>query len=360
MNATDEYFDKMRKKIEASLIAALPPVSNDKGSSEKDTGKDIALPCREAIFSGGKRWRPMILMMFAVLRKGVFDLQDREVGLEFLPFLNVDDAFNLCPLVEFPHNASLIHDDIEDGAVSRRGRPCVHITYGVDVALNAASWLYFKATDCIENAPLDDSAKYTLYTAYTAAIRTLHEGQALDIAWHKAEGFFPTVQQYTSMTAMKTGSLSSLAAMIGSIISNVDKRDLMLFHKAAMTLGTAFQALDDARDIMGGIPGKDKGDDIVEGKKSLPVLLHLQNRPEDKDKITSLFQKAKAEGIKSDAVQECITLLTDSGAAEAAYERGRRLGKNAIEGLPTEEMRIFARNLLGIEETALPTEDSHA
>ena len=73
-----------------------------------------------------------------------------------------------------------------------------------------------------------------------------------------------------------------------------------------------------------GNPGKKRGDDIVEGKKSLPVLLHIQQTPRDVQKIAALFARAAQEGIDSPAVEECIALLHSKDAITQAMERGRQ------------------------------------
>lgn len=333
MDNKDMYgltFDKMRQKIEAALNDALPA---DDAAGE---------PCRALLLSGGKRWRPLLFVLCAkskwlstaeqstaapcnaaIFANGEKDLPSmKETNAAVKVHLFEDDIYRLTPLVEFPHTASLIHDDIEDSASARRGKPCAHITYGVDAAINAASYLYFKAAECIDSAPIDDAAKCRLYGMYTDALRKLHKGQALDINWHKKKSVFPTVEQYYSMTAMKTGALASLAAGGGALAGGADNESITKIEQAAVKLGIGFQAVDDALDIEEGNPGKERGDDIVEGKKSLPVLLHLQNNPSDKEKITALFEKAHKEGITSSAVAEGLLMLNNSGAAHTAHEMG--------------------------------------
>lgn len=316
-------FDDMRKKIEDALRAALPV--------EDTTGE----PCRALLLSGGKRWRPLLLVLCANVHKRATDI------------LTEDDIYRLCPVVEFAHTASLIHDDIEDGSATRRGRPCAHITYGLDTAVNAASYLYFLAAKCIDTAPFADDVKCHLYAMYMDVLRKAHEGQALDIAWHKKSGFFPAVAEYTRMTSLKTGAIASLAARVGAAAGGCAKEEEERLGNAAVTLGVGFQALDDARNIEEGNPGKDKGDDIVEGKKSLPVLLHLAEHPADKERIQKLFKQAAEEGVQSSAVKECVDMLNKSGAARAAREHGRQLVEQARKEMATSELSAFIDELLG-------------
>ena len=86
-----------------------------------------------------------------------------KTGKEGSPALTEEQTYSITPLVEFVHTASLIHDDIEDNADLRRGKPAAHITYGLDTALNAGSWLYFEAPVCLETAKLTPEQKLAFY-----------------------------------------------------------------------------------------------------------------------------------------------------------------------------------------------------
>jgi len=97
--------------------------------------------------------------------------------------------------------------------------------------------------------------------------------------------------------------------------------------KTAAEIGEAFQILDDVQNLTTGNPGKKRGDDIVEGKKSLPVLLHIESHPEDKARIAGYFAEAQKDGIDSPAVEACISLIERSGAVEKAFEKGKTLVK---------------------------------
>ena len=264
---------------------------------------------------GGKRWRPLLMIL----------------TYEFVKKMNApyaldeDIVYSLTPLVEFVHTASLIHDDIEDGADLRRGHSAAHIKYGVDVALNAGSWLYFEAPVCIDKAPVSDSVKNYFYKLYTNELRRLHLGQAMDIYWHRTPDFFPTVEEYKAMVRCKTGTLASLAAQIGAIAGGADINDAREIGDIAANIGIGFQIIDDVINLKTGNVGKKRGDDIVEGKKSLPVLMHVENNPSDKDDIAAFMQIARRDGIESPAVEDCIKLLESKGAIDKAAEYGVEL-----------------------------------
>lgn len=309
-----------KQKIELILQRELPDVPSAVWLEENFGALDcmeqkhlcnLLEPTRSLVQQGGKRWRPLLLVLCAKMAT----LDERKI----------ENAFRLTPLLEFVHTASLIHDDIEDRATERRGKPCAYISYGLDVALNAGSWLYFKAASCINSIEADDVQKKLFYDLYAEELRRLHLGQAMDIAWHNANDFFPSVKEYSQMVRCKTGTLSCLAAKIGFMAGGAEMRTIERAGIIAAQIGEGFQVLDDVQNLTSGNPGKKRGDDIVEGKKSLPVLICVENFPDAKDKISSLFERAKVEGIESPAVEDAIKILENSGAIKNAFDYGSEL-----------------------------------
>jgi octaprenyl-diphosphate synthase len=263
----------------------------------------LTSPCRNLLLLGGKRWRPLFLVLCAEMVQNNTD--------STLPY-------QLTPLVEFVHTASLIHDDIEDSADTRRGQPATHITYGLDTAINAGSWLYFQAFGAISKLPLKAELKNLLFETTATELRRLHLGQAMDIEWHNHNTKVPSSQEYLAMVRMKTGTLASLAGKIGIIGGGGTKDQADRLGIIAADIGVGFQILDDIINLTTGNVGKKRGDDIVEGKKSLPILLHLQENPNDFDIIMSCFSRARKEGIESPAVEECILLIEKGNALSKA------------------------------------------
>ena len=316
-------YKKRLEKIEEALNAALPARPDDAwlratfgalpSGADAEAACALIEPCRALLLRGGKRWRPLLLVLSCELAGS-----------------SAEAAYPLTPAVEFSHTASLIHDDIEDAADERRGAPCVHITYGVDAAINAASWLYFNAQSCIAKYEAAPGLKARLFAALNRELRRLHLGQAMDIAWHRDAAFVPSRSQYEAMIRLKTGTLASLAAEIGCTAGGADEEEAAALKQIAADAGAAFQILDDVKNLTSGIPGKRRGDDIVEGKKSLPVVIHARNGGKS---LAALFEEARAGGISSPAVEEAIAALEGSGAIRAAEEYGRGLAASCIESV---------------------------
>lgn len=322
----DKDFSNRLAKIEAVLNTALPSSysqnwKNESFANLSQSVKDfhlngLAVPCRNLLTLGGKRWRPLLLILCAELT-AEHTTQDENEKAKLL-----ENAYHITPLIEFVHTASLIHDDIEDNADVRRGKPAAHITYGIDTAINAAAWLYFEAPVCINTLSTNSDIKLRLYNLYTQELRRLHLGQAMDIEWHRTPELIPTIEEYKVMVQCKTGTLASLAAQLGILAAGGTEEKASMAGKIAAQIGMGFQVLDDIQNLTTGNPGKLRGDDIVEGKKSLPVLLHIQKNPKDKDTITGYMTSARQNGIKSPAVEKCIELLQKSGALQEAYNEG--------------------------------------
>ena len=328
--AMNKKLTLLQEKIELALSKALPDDYDIKWQNASFSSlpdaitrnqtfiKKLAAPDIDLIRLGGKRWRPLFLMLCYDMAKKM-DEQNADRAL------TQKQALSLAPLVEFVHTASLIHDDIEDSADLRRGKPAAHIKYGIDHALNSASWLYFEAPVCLETAKLTPEQKLAFYKLYTNELRRLHLGQAMDIYWHKEKDIFPTTQEYQAMVQNKTGTLASLAAQVGFIAGGATPQQAAAYGKTAAQIGIGFQIIDDVINLTKGNPGKKRGDDIVEGKKSLPVLLHIQEHPRDKKKISALMAQAEKEGINSSAVEECIALLNKSDCIQKAALLGKDL-----------------------------------
>jgi len=310
--------ERLKEKIEASedrLQQVIPKIVGD-GWARKQSGHDlnsispelwqrISEPARDLLDRGGKRWRPLFMLLCAEMY-GEWRL-----------------ALPLTPMVEIAHNGSLIVDDIEDSAVQRRGGEAQHIKFGMDQALNAGNLMYFLAARTIDAASFSEEQKLLLHRCYVEDMVRLHLGQGLDILWHTDHENIPSEEQYREMCHLKTGSLSRLAARAGVIAVGGDKQIASRLGNIAEDFGACFQIIDDVKNLGEGVPGKQRGDDIIEGKKSLPVILYLNRYPEARSRIRDFFRIAGGDESEAawNAVDELITLITPSGCLEEAQQR---------------------------------------
>jgi len=316
----DQEYTQRIEKIEAELVRWLPAKLETWAGRPgwaadvfPGCGKDVnalALdtlldPLKDILSRGGKRWRPLLMTLVCEALGGG------------------DCAIALSPLVEFCHNASLIHDDIEDESDKRRGKPAIHKIYGVDTAINSGTFLYFLSSACIEACAPE--SRGDIYRLWAECMRRLHLGQATDIFWHRNISFVPGIDEYYVMCSMKTGSLARFSAELGAYTAGAGGEAARQLGEAAEKLGIGFQILDDVKNLTTGIPGKNRGDDIVEGKKSLPVLLYLNNYPENRERVFGNFRAARAKGVTAPEVEDLIEILSSSGVLAEAEEKGHAL-----------------------------------
>lgn len=311
----NDEFKQRLEKIEGALRTAFLPDVPESAAGQNPIAL-LSAPCASLVSGGGKRWRPLLAVLAYQLAGG-----------------SGDDIYTLAPLIEGIHTASLIHDDIEDNSELRRGKPAAHVAYGLDSALNSGSWLYFRALQSIEGYHAPADIKLDLYTAALTHIRALHEGQALDIHWHRTAGFFPSRQDYERMIRLKTGALAALAAYTGMRAAGKEHEESKSFAALFAEAGVGFQILDDAKNISTGNAGKKRGDDIVEGKKSMPAILHIEKHPEDAASLTAYFEQARREGIDSPAIEKAIALLSSSDSIADAEAQGKKTIDLALEQL---------------------------
>jgi len=349
----DTQYTRRFQKIEAVLDAWLPKTPDSPWIEKTFNSQEAAFaiggfispelvlsltrPARDLLDRGGKRWRPLLMLLIAESLAG-------EGGAHV--------ALPLTPLVEFPHNASLIHDDIEDNSDERRGKPALHILYGTDTAINGGAFMYFLPLACLsswardkKSGSISERLVNRIWSVWASHMRALHMGQAMDIAWHRDFDSLPGLDEYDLMCRLKTGSLARMAAILGVFCSGTSlsfsneylpaefgprkpgpEIDALhnladIFGAAAEKLGVGFQILDDVKNLDTGVPGKKRGDDIVEGKKSLPVLLYLHRYPDKRMFVTRCFTAAKVSGISAPEVEEFIGVLERAGVLEEAREK---------------------------------------
>ncbi len=283
----------------------------------------VIRPMWDLLGRGGKRWRPFLM-----------NLCYEVVGGEE----NID---RFLPIVEVIHNGTLIIDDIEDSSDCRRGAPCIHKIYGDDIAINAGNAMYYLPMLSVIKSNLDLKTKVKIYEIVSEEMIKLSFGQGMDIFWHKG-GSMPSEDEYLQMCAFKTGTLARMAAKLGAILAlgghdsgepgGASDDVVNALGEFAESLGVAFQIQDDILNIVAEDSlGKDFGDDISEGKRSLLVICALDVLVGNEAKILVdiLDSKTKDKVL----IGKAINILKDSGAVEYSSKVARDLIVDAWEKL---------------------------
>jgi octaprenyl-diphosphate synthase len=135
------------------------------------------------------------------------------------------------------------------------------------------------------------------------------------------------------MCRLKTGVLARLSAVLGALVADAGRDSAARLGRTAEDLGVGFQIMDDVKNLTTGNPGKKRGDDIVEGKKSLPIILYLRKHPKRIEFVTRCFSTARAGGTAVGEVEELIGELEAAGAIDAAKEQGKALVDGAVQAI---------------------------
>lgn len=220
--------------------------------------------------SGGKRLRPVFLALSAKMcgYKG-----------ENIPAMSA--------VIEYIHTATLLHDDIIDGAKYRRKRPTANSLYGNDIAVLCGDFLYSRSYITLT----EYGAKQVQMILSSAAL-TMSEGEVIQLL--KTGDINLTFDDYIQIITRKTAVLFSAACEIGGRLAEVSEEKIKALKDFGYYLGLGFQMTDDILDYMGNpeITGKKNGTDLFEGKLTLPVIKTLEKADEnEKSIITEIFKK---------------------------------------------------------------------
>ena len=250
----------------------------------------------------------------------IWDMLDREakggVQLFFLLICEAlgkdsDYCLDFAIIPEVIHNGTLVIDDIEDSSEVRRGKPCPHKVFGLDVSVNAGNAMYYLPLLPLmalkEN--LTAERQRDVYEIYVQEMINLSMGQAMDIAWHKGAANADSLSEddYLQMCAYKTGTLARMAAKMAAVLAGANKPLVEKLGLFAESIGVAFQMQDDILDVTSTEFGKKKGgvgQDITEGKRSLIVIYTLKkaNSVDKKRLIEILNMHTGSQTLRDEAI----------------------------------------------------------
>lgn len=213
----------------------------------------------------------------------------------------LDAAIQTAVSIELMHNAMLIHDDIEDESDERRGKPTMHMSEGVPIAINVGDML-----SMLSMKPLLDNRR-TLGTSLSLRIleetermaRESAEGQALELGWRRDNVNDVVESDYLEMVLKKTCWLATIhPCRVGALIGSGGMLDVDRFIRFGFFLGAAFQIQDDLLNLVGDGTsyGKEIGGDILEGKRTLMLIrLFEQSTPAERARLSAMLGQPRAE-----------------------------------------------------------------
>jgi len=248
------------------------------------------------------------------------------------------DALLTAACVELFQHWILIHDDIEDGSELRRGRPSLHLKYGEPLALNAGDALHARMWGALalNKENLGSEKTVRIMEEFSRMVNETTEGQHMELEWVAHKRWDLTESDYHEMCAKKTSWYTTAGpCRLGAIVAGAPEGVLEKLKDFGLKLGIAFQIQDDALNLVGDQQkyGKEKSDDILEGKRTL-ILIHLMGRigPEDSKKLITIMNKERTEKTPED-VSYVLSLIEKHDAVGYARKRAVELMKEAIEVL---------------------------
>ncbi|MBN8452968.1 polyprenyl synthetase family protein [Accumulibacter sp.] len=280
---------------------------------------DVALVRQVAeyiVHSGGKRLRPALVLLAA----GALDYRGTH-------------HHQLAAVIEFIHTATLLHDDVVDASNLRRGRQTANALFGNSASVLVGDFLYSRAFQMM--VAVNDMR---IMQVLSDATNIIAEGEVLQLMnCHDAD---VDEEGYLQVIRYKTAKLFEAAAQVGAIVGGADADIEKAMAVYGMHLGTAFQLIDDVLDYSGAEleTGKHLGDDLAEGKPTLPLIFVLQNgSPEQAASV----RRAIEDGGR-DNLPEVLAAVRETGALEYARRRAAaesELAAHALAAVPASQYR---------------------
>lgn len=259
--------------FEKFLLDDIAAVEDEMNKILDTEPKQVYGLIKEYIFRGGKRIRPALLMLCFRALKG----KDRQ------------SALRAAALIELFHNFTLIHDDIEDDSKFRRGKPTLHLLYGIPIALNSGDALYTLIWNWLISLELPLEKRMKFASILGCAFQRVVEGQGIELDWYKSNKVEVSEDEYFQMVAGKTGALMGASCAAGAYLAGAEPQLVEKFKAFGESIGVAFQIQDDILNVAGDFEKykKEIGGDITEGKRSLILIHALAHSSEDEKKKLS-------------------------------------------------------------------------
>ena len=279
------------------------------------------------VMSGGKRLRPLIVLLAA-----------QALGYEG------DQHVRAAAIIEFIHTATLLHDDVVDSSKRRRGQDSANTVFGNQASVLVGDFLYSRAFQMIV-----DIGDMRITRILADATNTIAAGEVMQLmSVHDPD---TTENDYRQVIYRKTARLFEAGAQIAAVLARQDTETETSMIDYGRHLGTAFQLVDDALDFDASPDelGKNLGDDLAEGKATLPLIYAMQKASDDD---SNLIRKAILEG-GLDQLSQITAIIQSTGALQYTAEKAREAADLAIESLRNIRDSEYKQALINIADLSI-------
>ncbi len=312
------------KLVDAELEHIIP-------KNKKPTA--VYAPVWDLLGRGGKRFRPALCLLSCEAVGG-----------------KKKTALPIAAAIEMFHTFTLIHDDIEDDSELRRGKPCLHKTYGTPIAINAGDGLFMLVWQAVLDAKIPHEKIIRAQRMLEAAFSRVLEGQGVELDWHARKEWNLVEKDYFEMVGGKTGALISVACEVGAFVGGGAGEQVRALKDFGMAVGIGFQIQDDILNLIGEEEKykKEIGGDITEGKRTLMVLHTLQlSSADEKKQLIGLLDSGTRDKQK---IAEAVQLIKKHGAIKYAWDKAKAMVERAKAGLQILPKNNATRDLLQISD----------
>lgn len=306
----ESYLNRYAGKVGAIINTFIPT------GTHPDMDKYLYDPLKKYSENGGKRHRPLICVAACAAVGG-----------------DIRQAFSASAAIEHFHTAALIHDDIADEASLRRGEPCMHLTQGEGLAINAGDLALSIVNGIVMRDPLlSDSMKVRVAIELVSMAQSTVEGQALDIGWARDGRYDITPEDYLVMATHKTAHYSGAVPLaVGAMVGGGSEEQIEGLRAYGLDTGLAFQIQDDLLNLVGTKEAKEKDyrSDITEGKRTLVVVHALQNTTK-RERLVEILSSKETD---PEVLEEAVSIMREAGSIDYARAYAEKLTANAQERL---------------------------
>lgn len=298
---------------------------------EKQLSSDIELInsiSQYIVESGGKRIRPLIVLLSA-----------KACGAS-----DTDRVVKAAAMIEFIHTATLLHDDVVDNSDSRRGIKTAHQSFGNESTILVGDFLYSRAFQIMVQINNMD-----IMEVMSDATNTIAEGEVLQLI--NSGNPNTNKEQYLEVIYRKTGKLFEAAMVVGGLLSNQSQTVINTLQICGKELGMAYQIVDDVLDYSSSfeVMGKDVGDDLAEGKVTLPMIYALERATPDMQDIIS---QAILKKDSKDA-EKIIACIQSTGSIASSINDARDKTEFALHSMQSLDNGKYKKALISLAEIIL-------
>lgn len=333
--ASNDVLQKIRQPV-AEQLTALDEVICSYLSSDVALIRQVT---QHIVQSGGKRVRPLLLLLIA----GACGYSGRE-------------QVNLAAVIEFIHTATLLHDDVVDSSVLRRGVETAHNVFGGQASILVGDFLYSRAFELMAQSENIVAMRFLARTTNKMA-----EGEVLQLM--SIDGQQPTEESYYQVIDSKTASLFAAASYVGAVLASQQDAsgvncfagfgqgagfNLQSFADCGREFGLAYQIIDDVLDYSGkeDLLGKKLGDDLAEGKITLPIIYTLANVSADSaDTIRTIISEKRRDNL--DVIMQAMHQVKALQYCRNLAAQHMQQAETVIDNLPDSAYKQALHDLFG-------------